>query len=73
MGEVLAISRVVDELKSQLPGWRVVVSTTTDTGQKLARERFGENNVFYFPVDLPFAVRAYLQDAASEVASAGGE
>src|ERR1019366_4345400 len=61
VGEVLAISRVIDELKTQLPGWRIVVSTTTDTGQKLARERFGENNVFYFPVDLPFAVHAYLQ------------
>ena len=61
VGEVLAISRVIDELKTQLPGWRIVVSTTTDTGQKLARERFGENNVFYVPVDLPFAVRAYLQ------------
>ena len=61
VGEVLAISRVIDELKTQLPGWRVVVSTTTDTGQMLARERFGENNVFYFPVDLPFAMRAYLR------------
>jgi 3-deoxy-D-manno-octulosonic-acid transferase len=61
VGEVLAISRVVDELKAQLAGWRIVVSTTTDTGQKLARERFGENNVFYVPVDLPHAVRAYLQ------------
>jgi 3-deoxy-D-manno-octulosonic-acid transferase len=61
VGEVLAISRVVDELKAQLPGWRIVVSTTTDTGQNLARERFGENNVFYVPVDLPFTVRAYLQ------------
>src|SRR5208283_389908 len=45
----------------QLPGWRIVVSTTTDSGQKLARERFGDNNVFYSPLDLPFAVRAYLQ------------
>jgi 3-deoxy-D-manno-octulosonic-acid transferase len=61
VGEVLAISRVIDELKTLLPDWRVVVSTTTDTGQKLARERFGENDVFYFPVDLPFAVRAYLR------------
>ena len=61
LGEVLAISRVVEELKAQLPGWRIVVSTTTDTGQKLAREHFGENNVFYVPLDLPFAVRAYLQ------------
>ena len=46
---------------AQLPGWRIVVSTTTDTGQKIARERFGANNVFYFPLDLPFAVRAYLR------------
>ncbi|HEY1732137.1 MAG TPA: 3-deoxy-D-manno-octulosonic acid transferase [Terriglobales bacterium] len=60
VGEVLAISRVVDEMKLRLPGWRIVVSTTTDTGQKLARERFGENNVFYLPLDLPWAVKAYL-------------
>lgn len=61
VGEVLASSRVIGELKAQLPGWRIVVSTTTDTGQKLARERFGKNNVFYLPLDLPFGVRAYLQ------------
>lgn len=61
VGEVLAISRVVEELKKQLPGWRVVVSTTTDTGQRLARQRFGEDNVFYLPLDLPFAVRAYMR------------
>jgi len=61
VGEVLAVSRMVGELKAALPGWRVVVSTTTDTGQMLARQRFGESNVFYFPLDLSFAVRAYLQ------------
>ena len=61
VGEVLAISHVAGELKSRLPGWRIVVSTTTDTGQKLARDRFGENNVFYLPLDLPTWVRAYLQ------------
>jgi 3-deoxy-D-manno-octulosonic-acid transferase len=61
VGEVLAISRVAEELTAQLPGWRIVVSTTTDTGQKLARQGFGENNVFYLPLDLPWAVRAYLQ------------
>ncbi|MGC2111960.1 MAG: 3-deoxy-D-manno-octulosonic acid transferase [Candidatus Korobacteraceae bacterium] len=60
VGEVLAISRVVDELTARLPGWRIVVSTTTDTGQKLARDRFGASNVFYLPLDLPSGVRAYL-------------
>jgi 3-deoxy-D-manno-octulosonic-acid transferase len=61
VGEVLAVSRMVEELKERLPGLRVVVSTTTDTGQKLARERFGETNVFYFPLDLSWAVTAYLR------------
>ena len=61
VGEVLAVSRVVEELSTHLPSWRIVVSTTTDTGQKLARDRFGENNVFYVPLDLPFVVRAYLK------------
>jgi 3-deoxy-D-manno-octulosonic-acid transferase len=60
VGEVLAVSRMVEELKARLPEWRIVVSTTTDTGQKLARERFGECNVFYFPLDLWFTVGAYL-------------
>ena len=61
VGEVLAISRVVEELKAQLPAWRIVVSTTTDTGQRLARRRFGEDDVFYLPLDLSFAVRAYFK------------
>ncbi len=61
VGEVLAITHVVEQLKRELPTGRVVVSTTTDTGQKLARQRFGENNVFYLPLDLSFAVRPYLQ------------
>jgi 3-deoxy-D-manno-octulosonic-acid transferase len=61
VGEVLAVTRVVEELRSRLPEWRVVVSTTTDTGQKLARDRFGESNVFYFPLDLGWAIRPYLR------------
>jgi 3-deoxy-D-manno-octulosonic-acid transferase len=61
VGEALAITRVIKELKTQLPDWRVVVSTTTDTGQRLARNRFGEDNVFYLPLDLSFAVRAYFR------------
>jgi len=60
VGEVLAISRLVGELDSASPGHRLVVSTTTRTGQTLARERFGCQRVFYCPLDLPWAVTAYL-------------
>ncbi len=61
VGEVLAASRLVLELEAALgEGWRVVISTTTRTGQALARERFGADRVFYMPLDFAFAVRPYL-------------
>lgn len=60
VGEVLAISGLVKHMRQQWPEYRVVVSTTTDTGQNLARSRFGEQNVFYFPLDLGFAMQPYL-------------
>ncbi|MBV9574647.1 MAG: 3-deoxy-D-manno-octulosonic acid transferase [Acidobacteriales bacterium] len=61
VGEVLAVSRLIEDLKSRFPKHSIVVSTTTDTGQKLAGQRFGEENVFYFPLDLPFAIQPYLR------------
>lgn len=61
VGEVLAVAGVIRELRSRYPEFPVYMSTTTLAGQKLARERFGEQNVFYFPLDLGFAIRAYLQ------------
>jgi 3-deoxy-D-manno-octulosonic-acid transferase len=61
VGEVFAISGLVVELRKRFPRHRVVISTTTDTGQKLAQTRFGSENVFYFPLDFAFAIRPYLR------------
>jgi len=41
VGEVLAVSRLIQTLDAALPSYQIVVSTTTRTGQALARERFG--------------------------------
>ncbi len=60
VGEVLAVTQLVAELKAQLPGYRIVISTTTDTGQKLARQKFGEENVFRAPLDLAWGVQAFM-------------
>jgi 3-deoxy-D-manno-octulosonic-acid transferase len=60
VGEVLAVSGVIQQLRTRFPDHRVVVSTTTATGQKLARERFGDANVFFFPLDFTFALRPYF-------------
>ncbi len=60
VGEVLAVSRLVSELDFTFRAYRLFISTTTATGQALARERFGVSRVFYCPLDLPWAVSSYL-------------
>ena len=61
VGEVLASVGFIAGFKKKFPQWRVVVSTTTLTGQTLARKKFGEDNVFYFPIDLKIFVRPYFR------------
>ncbi len=67
VGEVLAVSGLVEQMRGRFPGNRIVVSTTTDTGQDLARKRFGAENVFYFPMDFAFAIRPYLREVKPEL------
>ncbi len=55
VGETVAVEPFVMAAIAELEGWRVVLSTTTATGQRVARERFPDLPVFYFPLDLPFA------------------
>src|SRR5579864_9514550 len=67
LGEVLAISGLVEQMRRTFAHHRVLVSTTTDTGQSLASKRFGEANVFYFPMDFAFAIRPYLRALQPEL------
>lgn len=60
VGEVVAVSGLIAEMRRRFSQHRLVVSTTTTTGQKLARARFGDANVFHFPLDFAFAIRPYL-------------
>lgn len=58
VGEVLAAVPFARCLKQRFPGSRLVVSTTTATGQALARERMNfADAVFYFPFDWNGPVR----------------
>jgi 3-deoxy-D-manno-octulosonic-acid transferase len=67
VGEVLAVAGLVAEMRRSFPNFRVLISTTTLTGQQLARKRFGEENVFYFPLDFALAIRPYLQALEPEL------
>ena len=63
VGEANAARPLVDGIKQQFPGHRLIVSTTTKTGQSLAKDIFAEtaDAVFYFPFDWRFTVRRSLR------------
>jgi 3-deoxy-D-manno-octulosonic-acid transferase len=62
VGEVLAAQPVVEGLRARYPERAIFVSTTTETGQKLARERMkSASGVFYFPLDSTGSVRRALR------------
>ncbi len=60
VGEVLAATQLIAELQRALPGWVIAISTTTETGQRLAQERFATAPVFYLPIDLAVLMRRCL-------------
>ena len=61
VGEVLAVLPLARRLKETFPQRRLVVSTTTVTGQKIARERMPfADAIFYFPLDWRGPVRRAL-------------
>lgn len=62
VGEALAALPLARQLKDRFPERRLVVSTTTATGQRLARERMEfADAVFYFPLDWAGPVRRALR------------
>jgi 3-deoxy-D-manno-octulosonic-acid transferase len=62
VGEVLAAQPLVEGLKRRYPGRLIFVSTTTETGQRLARERLqSADGVLYFPLDWVVAVRRAIR------------
>jgi len=68
VGEVLAVLPLAQLLKKRFPLRRLIVSTTTITGQKLARERMPfADAVFHFPLDWRGPVRRTLAAAGAGV------
>ena len=62
VGEIQAAIPLVAELRNLLPRAAFIISTGTETGQMLARKHFSPQGalVCYFPLDIPWAVRRYL-------------
>jgi 3-deoxy-D-manno-octulosonic-acid transferase len=62
VGETLAALPVLKELRRALPHYEIVLTTTTPTGQRTARDSAHPwvDYFAYFPLDLPFAVQNAL-------------
>lgn len=75
LGETVAVWPVVTALLTQQPTWRIVLTTTTLTGQRVAQDRRqilpealqSRLLVTYAPVDLPWRVWDFLQAVRPDV------
>ena len=68
LGEVNAARSLVDELHGQLPDFRVVISSTTDTGMAAAKRIYAPDHlVFHWPFDFTFAVGRALRRLRPEL------
>ncbi|MBN2212089.1 MAG: 3-deoxy-D-manno-octulosonic acid transferase [Sedimentisphaerales bacterium] len=62
MGEINAISTLVEQLRRVIPEFEIIISTTTDTGMARAKKLYGQTHrVFFYPWDFSFAVRRALK------------
>jgi 3-deoxy-D-manno-octulosonic-acid transferase len=63
VGETEAARPLVRALLDKFPSYRLVVSTTTVTGQRIAIAAFGRDAaaVFYFPLDWAWTIRRVLR------------
>src|SRR5262245_32692589 len=62
VGETEAARTLVPALRESFPSYRLAISTTTVTGQHVARRLFAEQaTVFYFPIDWKWTVRRVMR------------
>lgn len=61
VGEVHLLRQLVKAFRDRHPDWRVVVSSTTDTGLAEARKHFADLEVIAYPFDFSWAVRRTIR------------
>lgn len=69
VGETNAARPLVEKIFEQYPNYRLVVSTTTKTGQEHAKTLFAKDAdlIFYFPFDWKFVVKKVLKKIKPKV------
>jgi 3-deoxy-D-manno-octulosonic-acid transferase len=68
VGEVLACLPFLKALKKEFPIRKIILSTTTYTGQKIARDRFPEaDRIMYIPLDAMICTRRAVTSLKPEI------
>lgn len=61
VGEVIAATPFIKELRQRHPKIRLILSTVTPTGNEVAHKRLPEvDHILYSPFDLPWSVRKFI-------------
>ena len=60
VGEVLQLQNVLDETAARFPNAEILVTTTTDTGYEVAKIKYPQTTVSYFPLDFSWSVNRAL-------------
>jgi 3-deoxy-D-manno-octulosonic-acid transferase len=62
VGEVIAAVPLIKKIKERYSLKEIVVSTVTDTGQRVATEKIGDiARIIYAPFDIPFAINSAVR------------
>lgn len=68
VGETIAATPLINHLISNYPNHHILVTTSTPTGSATVNKSFGDRVLHcYLPIDLPGAVKRFLDDVRPEV------
>ena len=60
VGEVVQLGPVLEQLSKRLPGHDLWITTTTVTGQEVAKKLYPQHTVSYYPFDFSWSVARAL-------------
>jgi 3-deoxy-D-manno-octulosonic-acid transferase len=63
VGEVIAAATFIKRLKDKYKNVEIILSTITDTGQKVSNETLGSvTKIIYLPFDIPFCIKGAIKN-----------
>ncbi len=68
VGEVTAAAPIISSLRARIPGACIVLSTSTETGQEMARRIATDATaVIYYPLDIPCVVKKVMDRVRPDI------